>query len=247
MAIKYHSIGLDQHSQILQASNYAIHLLKARPDLISVLGLLVGEYDLVFLICNVSGIWKLNVANPDNYKPLIKTVIKYLNNGSSNMHDQTLERIKSDHGHILFNMATPNSMLPSLLHLSANYSFNHQTHIFRNTNAPSSQVMAVHIVKEQFLHETSKCTEGEILASIHSKGPYPAVVQMVFRQEVPNVRINSYIKYRMGLLCDGISFMSLNTPRKVLWAVYDWLEGKYYYFNYFILIIHHYFSYSCTL
>jgi len=66
--------------------------------------------------------------------------------------------------------------------------------------------------------------EKIILNKIHQRGAYPGVVRAGFFDRHPTSAGRS--KTRIGLLDKGTTFMEIDTPRKVIYALYDLLEGE---------------------
>jgi hypothetical protein len=91
---------------------------------------------------------------------------------------------------------------------------------------PKNDVTAIRVIKDQYIRKNRRWTEKDILAKIHAGGAYPAVVRMCFFGEITQVRYGDRIRVRICLQDYGTDFLSMKTPRKVIYALYDLLEGK---------------------
>lgn len=240
--IKYKSTGTNEEQHVKQAASYAAYLLRARPDLISTLGLLVNSDALVFLICNACGTKKLQLKDRADYEPLLKAVVKYLNDGQPGARERTLERTRDqDNGAIRFNITCQDDRTLELarLHYSTD-PFGRRSHVFI-CDDDSNGVLVRWVVKDQYVGRKRRWTEQEILEAIHQDKPYPAVVRLEFWYHVDGSRCGDRIKARMGTTDYGTSFMDLATPRQVLYAIYDLLEGMWFHC---IFHAHSHFFYS---
>ncbi|KAF7776610.1 hypothetical protein Agabi119p4_5003 [Agaricus bisporus var. burnettii] len=106
MAMKYHSAKKTREQCLKEAATYVAYLLKARPDLISALGLLADPDSFDFLFCNATGIYKLSLSNEAAYMPLLSVVLRYLNGHQNQNVDSTLVRVR---GSVLFDVSFPNA------------------------------------------------------------------------------------------------------------------------------------------
>ncbi|EKM79814.1 hypothetical protein AGABI1DRAFT_25672, partial [Agaricus bisporus var. burnettii JB137-S8] len=66
--------------------------------------------------------------------------------------------------------------------------------------------------------------EKELLEKIHKDGTYPAVVRMCLFREIPRAECGNRIRVRICLQDYGTDFLSLETPRDMIYALYDLLE-----------------------
>ena len=81
----------------------------------------------------------------------------------------------------------------------------------------------VHVIKEQTMKRRKHWKEKILLNKIHQHGAYPGVVRAGFFDRHSTSVGRS--KTRIGLLDKGSKFMEIDMPRKVLYALYDLLEG----------------------
>src|SRR5262249_51162738 len=91
---------------------------------------------------------------------------------------------------------------------------------------PKNDVTRIRVIKYQYMRSNRRWSEKDILAKIHAKGIYPAVVRMCFFDEITQARCGDRIRVRICLQDYGTDFLSLKTPRDVIYALYDLLEGK---------------------
>ncbi|XP_006456308.1 hypothetical protein AGABI2DRAFT_122217 [Agaricus bisporus var. bisporus H97] len=105
MPIRFHSAGKSHEQRVDQAVSCVSHLLRARPDLVSALGLLVEVNSLEFFFCNASRIKRLSLSNAHDYLPLLSAIIKYLNDGQTKNRDSTLSRVPDT---VSFNVSVTN-------------------------------------------------------------------------------------------------------------------------------------------
>jgi hypothetical protein len=227
MAIEFHSAGKSYEKRWKQAITYALYLLEARPDLVSALGLLVESDSLEFFLCNAHGVWKLSLSEKEDYLPLLRAVLSYLNEGQGENCDSTLSREKFNN-EILFNVSVPNgSTLTRYTGCSLRYShdpFGRRPTVF--IYDPENGVNAIRVIKDQYIRKNRRWTEKDILEKIHADDAYPAVVTMCFFGEIAKARCGDRIRVRICLQDYGTDFLSLKTPREVIYALYDLLEGK---------------------
>jgi hypothetical protein len=227
MAIEFHSAGKSYEKRWKQAITYALYLLEARPDLMSALGLLVEPDNLEFFLCNANGVWKLSLSEKEDYLPLLRAVLSYLNEGQGENCDSTLSREKFNN-EILFNVSVPNgSTLIRYTGCSLRYShdpFGRRPTVF--IYDPKNGVNAIRVIKDQYIRKNRRWTEKDILEKIHADDTYPAVVTMCFFGEITGARCDDRIRVRICLQDYGTDFLSLKTPREIIYALYDLLEGK---------------------
>ncbi|EKM79815.1 hypothetical protein AGABI1DRAFT_127502 [Agaricus bisporus var. burnettii JB137-S8] len=231
MAIKYHSAKKTRKQRLEQAADYVAYLLNARPDLISALGILVEPDSLDFFFCNVGGIYKLSLSNKAEYMPLLSAVLRYLNGRQKKNLDTTLVRVQ---GSSLFDVSFPNAS--TSLGVSKGQAttyptcFLHYSHKPFRCRAsifiykPATDVAAIRVIKDQYIKKHRRWDEKQILAKIHANGPYPAVVRMCFADEIMQARCGDHIRVRICLQDYGTDFLSLKTPRDMIYALYDLLE-----------------------
>ncbi|KAF9453903.1 hypothetical protein P691DRAFT_790331 [Macrolepiota fuliginosa MF-IS2] len=216
IAIEFHSAGRSLQDRTTQAASYAAYLLAARPDLISTLGLLVNDNDLIFFICDACGICQLQLQDRDD--------------GQLNAREGSLDRTKIEgDDRIYFDIKMfKDSEFNKKLHATRlHYSsdpFGKRAHVYMHTESEGGKVLANYVIKDQYIRHHRRWTEKDLLESIHKNGAYPAVVRMIFWGTVPKVKCGDRVKVRIGMSDHGTSFMELDTPRKVLYAIYDLLE-----------------------
>jgi hypothetical protein len=233
MAIEFHSEGKTYEVRQKQAATYVLYLLEARPDLVSALGLLVEPKHLEFFFCNANGIKVLSLSDEDHYLQVLSAVVEYLNDGQTTNLDSRLSRA----GHSdLFDVSVPNSS-PSLgdseggwtqfKNCTLRYShdpFGRRPNVFITQRG--NPVHLTRVIKDQYIRKGRRWTEKEILDKIHARGTYPAVVRMRFAGTIPGAECGDRIRVRIALQDIGTDFLSLETPRDVIYALYDLLEGQ---------------------
>jgi hypothetical protein len=233
MAMEFHSSGKSYEQRQKQAVTYVLYLLEARPDLVSALGLLVERDGLDFFFCNADEIKKLSLTRKEDFMPLLRAIISYLNEGQTKNCDSTLCRRK---GEVLFNVSVPNgstslgaSAGPLTFYESCFLRYSHDPFGRRPSvfiYEPKNNVAAIRVIKDQYIRKSRRWSEKDILTKIHANGTYPAVVRMCFSGEITKARCGDRIRVRICLQDYGTDFLSLKTPRDVIYALYDLLEGK---------------------
>ncbi|KAF7775672.1 hypothetical protein Agabi119p4_4065 [Agaricus bisporus var. burnettii] len=231
MAIKYHSAKKTREQRLEQAADYVAYLLNARPDLISALGLLVEPDSLDFFFCNVGGIYKLSLSNKVEYMPLLSAVLRYLNGRQKKNLDPTLVRVQ---GSSLFDVSFPNASTSlgvtkgqATTYPACVLHYSHKPFRCRASiliYKPATDVTAIRVIKNQYIKKHRRWDEKQILAKIHANGPYPAVVRMCFADEIMQARCGDHVRVRICLQDYGTDFLSLKTPRDMIYALYDLLE-----------------------
>ncbi|KAF7775674.1 hypothetical protein Agabi119p4_4067 [Agaricus bisporus var. burnettii] len=231
MAIKYHSARKTREQRLEQAADYVAYLLNARPDLISALGLLVEPDSLDFFFCNVGGIYKLSLSNKVEYMPLLSAVLRYLNGRQKKNLDPTLVRVQ---GSSLFDVSFPNASTSlgvtkgqATTYPACVLHYSHKPFRCRASiliYKPATDVTAIRVIKDQYIKKNRRWDEKQILAKIHANGSYPAVVRMCFVDEIMQARCGDHIRVRVCLQDYGTDFLSLKTPRDMIYALYDLLE-----------------------
>ena len=221
MAIEFHSSGgsLDERRQ--RAHSYAAYLLGDRPDLDSTLSVLVENRCMIIFICNSSGTKEVTVKESD-CPSVLAAIVRYLNEGQINTCAGDIDRtISSDNGPAFTLHTSKGEFKDCELDIVGN-PFGRRTNIFitNETNGGSP----VHVIKEQTMKRRKHWKEKIILNKIHQHGAYPGVVRVGFFDRHPTSAGRS--KARIGLLDKGTTFMEIDTPRKVLYALYDLLEGE---------------------
>jgi hypothetical protein len=238
MAIEFHSAGKTPEERRRQAATYVLYLLEARPDLVSALGLLVEPKHLEFFFCNADGIKVLSLSDEDHYLQVLSAAVEYLNGGQTQNLDSTLSRARSPRYTDLFDVSVPNGSsslgdtegrLTQFKNCTLRYShdpFGRRPNVFITTET-GNQVGAIRVIKDQYIRKGRRWTEKEILDKIHANGTYPAVVRMCFAGTIPGAACGNRIRVRIALQDHGTDFLSLETPRDVIYALYDLLEGEY--------------------
>jgi hypothetical protein len=233
MVIEYNSGKRKRKMCYGSIASYVMYLLEARPDLVSALGLLVDRDHIDFFFCNVRGIKKLSLSNKEDYLPLLSAVIRYLNGGQKKNSDSTLSRVPGT-AHFDVSIPTgsgsfdvskgPPSAYASCSLRYSNDPFGRRPNVF--VYKPGHDVTAIRVIKDQYLGRDRCWTEKYILAKIHANGTYPSVARMCFAGEITPARCGDRIRVRICLQDYGRDFLSLKTPREVLYAIYDLLEGE---------------------
>jgi hypothetical protein len=233
MAIGYHSSGKTHERCLKKVATYVMYLLEARPDLVSALGLLVERDHIDFFFCNVEEINRLSLSKEEDYIPLLSAVMKYLNGGQKKNLDSTLSRVP---GTVLFDVSVPNgstslgavggpqTTYPSCSLRYAHDPFGRRPSVF--IYEPKNNVAAIRVIKDQYIKKNRRWTEKDILDKIHADGTYPAVVRMCIFGKITEATCGDRIRVRICLQDYGTDFLSLKTPRDVVYAPYDLLEGK---------------------
>ena len=220
MAIEFHSSGGSFDDRRQRAHSYAAHLLADRPDLDSTLSILVEDRCMIIFVCNPSGTKEVNVKESD-CPSVLAAVVKYLNEGQINTCAGDIDRTIFTDNRPAFTLHTSKGTFKECELDIVGNPFGRRTNIFvtNETNGGS-----VHVIKEQTMKRRKHWKEKIILNKIHQHGAYPGIVRAGFFDRHPTSAGRS--KARIGLLDKGMGFMDIDTPRKVLYALYDLLEGE---------------------
>jgi len=221
MTVEFHSSGKSFNDRRCQAHSYAAYLLAARPDLESTLGILVEKDCMIVFICNSSGTKEIKVQKPD-CPSVLATIVKYLNEGQSKACAGSIIRTTADDHRATFTLCTSGGTFENCTLNRVGYPFGRRTNIFVTQAIDGDS--PVRVIKEQRVRSTVRWTEKEILDRIHQGGAYPGVVRTKFFDQ--DLTSAGRFKVQIGLLDKGTSFMDIDTPRKVLYALYDLLEGE---------------------
>jgi len=215
MTMEFHSSGCSFDDRLRQTHSYAAYLLTARPDLDSTLGLLVEEDCMIVFICASSGTKMVKVEKADCLT-VLAAIVEYLNDGQSKA-SHIIKTVALDK-RATFTMKTGGGTFKDCTLGMVGYPFGRRTNIFVPKKMGGN--LPVRVIKEQQIRSTTLWTEKEILDAIHQGGTYPGVVRAKFFDR------HSTSKTRIGLLDTGTNFMDIDTPRKVICALYDLLEGE---------------------
>ena len=221
MTVEFHSSGKSFDDHRCQAYSYAAYLLAARPDLESMLGILIEKDCMIIFICTSSGTKEVKVQKLD-CPSVLATIVKHLNKGQSKDRAGRIIRTMADDHRAAFTLRTSRGIFKNCTLSTVGYPFGRRTNIFV-TQAMSGD-SPVRVIKEQRVRSTIQWTEKEILDTIHQGGAYPSVVRTKFFDQ--DLISAGRSKVRIGLLDKGTSFMDIDTPRKALYALYDLLEGE---------------------
>ena len=222
MTMEFHSSGRSFDDRLRQAHSYAAYLLAARPDLDSTLGLLVEKNCMIVFICASSGTKMVKVKKADCLT-VLAAIVKYLNDGQSKARASHIIKTVAPDNRATFTMNTGGGTFKDCTLGTVGYPFGRRTNIF--VPKEMSGNLPVRVIKEQRIRSTTRWTEKEILDAIHQGGTYPGVVRAKFFDQHST---SSQSKTRIGLLDTGTNFMDIDTPRKVIYALYDLLEGESY-------------------
>lgn len=221
MTVEFHSSGKSFDVRRCQTHSYAAYLLAARPDLESTLGILVEKDCMIVFICTSSGTKEVKVQKLD-CPSVLATTVKYLNKSQPKARAGRITRTMADDHRVAFTLRTNRGIFKSCTLSTVGYPFGRRTNIFVTQTMDGDS--PVRVIKEQRVRSTIRWTEKEILDTIHQGGAYPGVVRTVFFDQ--DLISAGRSKVRIGLLDKGTSFIDIDTPRKVLYALYDLLEGE---------------------
>ena len=221
IAIEFHSSGGSFDERRQRAHSYAANLLADRPDLDSTLSILVEDHCMIIFICNSSGTKEVSIKESDCSSAL-RAIVKYINEGQLNTCASDIDRTMSaDNGPAFTLHTSKGSFKDCELDIVGN-PLSRRTNIFLTNEMNGGS--PVHVIKEQTMKRRKHWKEKILLNKIHQYGAYPGVVRAGFFDR--NSTSAGRSKARIGLLDKGTGFMEIDTPRKVLYALYDLLEGE---------------------
>jgi len=221
IAIEFHSSGGSFDERRQRAYSYAANLLADRPDLDSTLSILVEDHCMIIFICNSSGTKEVSIKESDCSSAL-RAIVKYINEGQLNTCASDIDRTMSaDNGPAFTLHTSKGSFKDCELDIVGN-PLSRRTNIFLTNEMNGGS--PVHVIKEQTMKRRKHWKEKILLNKIHQYGAYPGVVRAGFFDR--NSTSAGRSKARIGLLDKGTGFMEIDTPRKVLYALYDLLEGE---------------------
>jgi len=148
--------------------------------------------------------------------------VKYLNNGQLNVRASHIIKTVSPDGRATFTLNSGGGTFMDCTLGTGGYPFGCRTNIFITKEMSGDSLVC--LIKEQWIRSTLRWTEKEILDTIHQSGTYPGVVRAKFFHQ--HLASTGQYKTRIGLLDTGTNFMDIETPRKVIYALYDFLEGE---------------------
>jgi len=221
LAIEFHSSGGSFDDRCRRAHSYAAHLLGDRPDLDSTLSILVENRCMIIFICTSSGTREVTVKESD-CPSVFAAIVKYLSEGQLNTCAGDIDRTMSADNGPAFTLCTSKGTFKACELDTVGNPFGRRTNIFLTNDTNGSS--PVHVIKEQTMKRRKHWREKIILNKIHQHGAYPGVVRAGFFDRHSTSVGRS--KTRIGLLDTGTNFMDIDTPRKVLYALYDLLEGE---------------------
>ena len=221
IAIEFHSSGGSFDERRQRAHSYAANLLADRPDLDSTLSILVEDHCMIIFICNSSGTKEVSIKESDCSSAL-RAIVKYINEGQLNTCASDIDRTMSaDNGPAFTLHTSKGSFKDCELDIVGN-PLSRRTNIFLTNEMNGGS--PIHVIKEQTMKRRKHWKEKILLNKIHQHGAYPGVVRAGFFDR--NSTSAGRSKARIGLLDKGTGFMEIDTPRKVLYALYDLLEGE---------------------
>jgi len=221
IAIEFHSSGGSFDDRRQRAHNYAAHLLGDRPDLDSTFSVLVEDRCMIIFICNSSGMKEVYVKESD-CSSVLAAIVKYLNEGQFNTCAGDIDRTISASNGPAFTLHTTKGTFKDCDQFLVGDLLGRRTNIFLTNETSGGS--PVPVIKEQTMKCRIHWKEKIILNKIHQHGAYPGVVRAKFFDRSSTSAGRS--KTRIGLLDKGTKFMEIDTPRKVLYALYDLLEGE---------------------
>ena len=153
---------------------------------------------------------------------VLAAIVEYLNDGQPKARaSHIIKTVASDY-RATFTLRTGRRTFKDCTLDTVGYPFGRRTNIFVPKEMDGN--LPVRVIKEQRIISTTRWTEKEILDAIHQGGTYPGVVRAKFFDQLSTSTSQS--KTRIGLLDTGTNFMDIDTPRKVIYALYDLLEGE---------------------
>jgi hypothetical protein len=224
------SLGKSIEEREAQAGTYTAYHMQARPDLVSVPGILVGKSHFKLFFSNACRIYrtcaiKWNDAHAQNllygwmwrlYHPECDPSI-------------TVD-VKTSTPN--FTVVTANNQKHTqLVVFHAGESIGRRTIVLKSLDPDSSIV-----IKEQFIETGRRFEEGPILGKIHEGGRFPGVVRLdehaYPQKDNQNISVSSGLpmvtrqKTRLVLKDKGPRLADAKTLRELLMGIYDLLESE---------------------
>ncbi|KAH6911359.1 hypothetical protein BKA70DRAFT_1267419 [Coprinopsis sp. MPI-PUGE-AT-0042] len=107
-------------------------------------------------------------------------------------------------------------------------SFATRTHVlFYNppkSHSPDSREIEMPVFKKQLCRSDTRFQEIETLDHSHALGQVPGVVAFVYAKRTPSILAKGREDVCLGLKMQGLPFMSIKTPKRMLEVAYDILE-----------------------
>ncbi|KAH6912524.1 hypothetical protein BKA70DRAFT_1144384 [Coprinopsis sp. MPI-PUGE-AT-0042] len=107
-------------------------------------------------------------------------------------------------------------------------SFATRTHVlFYNppkSHSPDSREIEMPVFKKQLCRSDTRFKEIETLDHSHALGQVPGVVAFVYAKRTPSILAKGREDVCLGLKMQGLPFMSIKTPKRMLEVAYDILE-----------------------
>ncbi|KIM27089.1 hypothetical protein M408DRAFT_24840 [Serendipita vermifera MAFF 305830] len=221
--------GPDPESKL--AAYTAFHL-RARPDHVSVVGILISDSYFTLLLTNPCRVYqtkRIKWGDGHDTRRLLFAWIWRLYHPEVDS-SVTINRVPEP----TFNITVSDSRsINDLSILRTGESLGRRTTIMASKSDPST------VIKEQYIELGRRYAEGPILRRIHSNGSFPGVIRLEHYSKVASDINPITVQYdggtnsaetitrhkvRLVLKDTGEEITNVNTPRKVLMALYDVLE-----------------------
>lgn len=212
------SKGNSPETSLMQEISYTVHLLQARPDLISVLGIFVDDNDFSLIFCSADGAYHtkfLKWTDSSAQALLCAWIVRLY----QPFKDTSIERVIDSN--VTFNVTSgSDKYLRCRIHIVGN-PFGRRTVVF---STPGGNVF----IKDQFVGDERRFKEGSILENVHESAQFPGIVRIEEPSGVDlgNAILEGRTKTRLVMLDGGSPFMEIKTPREALMIAYDLLEGN---------------------
>jgi hypothetical protein len=207
-----------------QAGAYTAYHLRARPDLVSVVGIFVYEVEFKLFLSNACRVYHTSAIkwnSPEALQLLYAWMWRLY-------HPEVDSTIK-------ISMTTPHTFTvgdyDQLTVIHAGESIGRRTIVLAQLDGEYDTV-----IKEQYIEDSCRYLEGPILERIHKDGRFPGVVLLDRWSHVVNnngtkvsVEHRHEVmrsKMRLVLKAEGTRLMDVKTPRELLMGIYDLLEGE---------------------
>ena len=176
------------------ANSYALNLLQARPDRVSVQGFYADMNGVVLIISSVGGVLespKLNLKDAAQYQ-LIYAFVQRLYDPLPSMIDPTLKRRRQNSSWVFDIMLTiPHSPSAESVECvgytieKAPGSVGRRTHIFVNNDNPTLlNGVVITVIKDQYCYRGHRFSEAEVLRHVHAEEDIPGVIHMAHSEDV---------------------------------------------------------------
>jgi hypothetical protein len=235
------SAGETEKEGQLHGASYTEFLLRARPDLTSVLGIYVNENGFRLAFSNACGVAYMKLLKWEN-ESAAEILCAWISRLYNPFEAHDTDRIVSEKK-VTFKLRYGDNTYKGCKLLAGGTAFGRRTTIFE---VPTSRKKK-RIIKDQYIELERRFSELEALTGIHGEATFPGVVRFVLPTTTPEevepivVEQNRIVRKESGgyetktetrkktrlMLVDRANpLVNAKTPQEALIAIYDLLEGE---------------------